>query len=168
MEARSFEYYYEEIEEDIVVPKKRTKKRKKNRNRQYNKTRAVSKVQTKSAIKTKKLIISIYGIVNLLLIAITLYGYITLSSASLEITQIKSEITEMETIRDQYKMEIAKYSSSERIEEIAKYNLGMSYPEEDQFYYLSNKNDYDSIDNKDKNNKLLLAGVKNKTEYEKE
>ncbi|QQK07506.1 septum formation initiator family protein [Miniphocaeibacter halophilus] len=168
MEARSFEYYYEEIEEDIVVPKKRIKKRKKNLNRQYNKTKTINRAQTKSAINAKKLIISIYGIVNLLLIAITLYGYITLSNASLEITQIKSDITEMETIRDQYKMEIAKYSSSERIEEIAKYNLGMSYPEENQFYYLSNKNNYDNIDSKDKNEELLLAGVKDKTEYEKE
>ncbi|HHX70613.1 MAG: septum formation initiator family protein [Miniphocaeibacter sp.] len=168
MEARSYEYYYEENQENIVVPRKINKKRKKRLNRQSSRTQSINRAKINKIAKIKKLMISAFGIVNLLLVSITLYGYITLSNASLEINEIKSDITELETLRDQYKMEIAKYSSSERIEEIAKYKLGMSYPEEDQFYYLSNKNNYDNIDSKDKKDELLFAGVKDKTEYEKE
>ncbi|WP_099203321.1 cell division protein FtsL [Miniphocaeibacter massiliensis] len=129
MEARNYEYIYEDIYIDdavrntaIPIPREKNRVRK--------------KVKVKSKIIGKKIVLmSILGI-NLFMVGITLQSYMTTSGASAQITKLNKEITELEATRDYYKFEVEKYSSTERIEDIAKNKLGMYYPKEDQYIYI--------------------------------
>lgn len=142
MEARNYDYLYpEEYNSDINVRSRVLKKE-----RRYIKVKSRTKVRE----RTNKKSLVFLGALNIVLSICLLYTYVTSTVLTGKISNIKSEIEDLEATRDYYSMEIDKYSSAERIEEIAKYKLGMVYPNEDQFFYISK-------DNKVDNNKTSLA-----------
>lgn len=142
MEARNYDYLYpEEYNSDINVRPRVLKKE-----RRYIKVKNRTKVRE----RTNKKSLVFLGALNIVLSICLLYTYVTSTVLTGKISNIKSEIEDLEATRDYYSMEIDKYSSAERIEEIAKYKLGMVYPNEDQFFYISK-------DNKVDNNKTSLA-----------
>ena len=132
MEARNYDYIYEELYindavNDTAIPLPRERVRVKSKSK--------SKAKTKSLGK-KLVLMTVLG-VNLFMVGLTIQSYVSVSNASTQISKLNQEIAELETTRDYYKVEIDKHSSAERIEEIAKYKLGMYYPETDQYLYLS-------------------------------
>lgn len=139
MEARNYDYLYpEEYNSDINVRPRVLKKE-----RRYIKVKSRTKVRE----RTNKKSLVFLGALNIVLSICLLYTYVTSTMLTGKISNIKSEIEDLEATRDYYSMEIDKYSSAERIEEIAKYKLGMVYPNEDQFFYISKDN---KVDNKNK------------------
>lgn len=139
MEARNYDYLYpEEYNSDINVRPRVLKKE-----RRYIKVKSRTKVRE----RTNKKSLVFLGALNIVLSICLLYTYVTSTVLTGKISNIKSEIEDLEATRDYYSMEIDKYSSAERIEEIAKYKLGMVYPNEDQFFYISKDN---KVDNKNK------------------
>ncbi|WP_055079309.1 septum formation initiator family protein [Lagierella massiliensis] len=139
MEARNYDYLYpEEYNSDINVRPRVLKKE-----RRYIKVKNRTKVRE----RTNKKSLVFLGALNIVLSICLLYTYVTSTVLTGKISNIKSEIEDLEATRDYYSMEIDKYSSAERIEEIAKYKLGMVYPNEDQFFYISKDN---KVDNKNK------------------
>lgn len=139
MEARNYDYLYpEEYNSDINVRPRVLKKE-----RRYIKVKSRTKVRE----RTNKKSLVFLGALNIVLSICLLYTYVTSTVLTGKISNIKSEIEDLEATRDYYSMEIDKYSSAERIEEIAKYKLGMIYPNEDQFFYISKDN---KVDNKNK------------------
>lgn len=139
MEARNYDYLYpEEYNSDINVRPRVLKKE-----RRYIKVKSRTKVRE----RTNKKSLVFLGAINIVLSICLLYTYVTSTVLTGKISNIKSEIEDLEATRDYYSMEIDKYSSAERIEEIAKYKLGMVYPNEDQFFYISKDN---KVDNKNK------------------
>lgn len=139
MEARNYDYLYpEEYNSDIKVRPRVLKKE-----RRYIKVKSRTKVRE----RTNKKSLVFLGALNIVLSICLLYTYVTSTVLTGKISNIKSEIEDLEATRDYYSMEIDKYSSAERIEEIAKYKLGMVYPNEDQFFYISKDN---KVDNKNK------------------
>lgn len=142
MEARNYDYLYpEEYNSDINVRPRVLKKE-----RRYIKVKSRTKVRERA---NKKSLVFL-GALNIVLSICLLYTYVTSTVLTGKISNIKSEIEDLEATRDYYSMEIDKYSSAERIEEIAKYKLGMVYPNEDQFFYISKEKKVD-------NNKTSLA-----------
>lgn len=142
MEARNYDYLYpEEYNSDINVRPRVLKKE-----RRYIKVKSRTKVRE----RTNKKSLVFLGALNIVLSICLLYTYVTSTVLTGKISNIKSEIEDLEATRDYYSMEIDKYSSAERIEEIAKYKLGMVYPNEDQFFYISKEKKVD-------NNKTSLA-----------
>lgn len=142
MEARNYDYLYpEEYNSDINVRPRVLKKE-----RRYIKVKNRTKVRE----RTNKKSLVFLGALNIVLSICLLYTYVTSTVLTGKISNIKSEIEDLEATRDYYSMEIDKYSSAERIEEIAKYKLGMVYPNEDQFFYISKEKKVD-------NNKTSLA-----------
>lgn len=142
MEARNYYYLYpEEYNSDISVRPRVLKKE-----RRYIKVKSRTKVRE----RTNKKSLVFLGALNIVLSICLLYTYVTSTVLTGKISNIKSEIEDLEATRDYYSMEIDKYSSAERIEEIAKYKLGMVYPNEDQFFYISKEKKVD-------NNKTSLA-----------
>lgn len=139
MEARNYDYLYpEEYNSDINVRPRVLKKE-----RRYIKVKSRTKVRE----RTNKKSLVFLGALNIVLSICLLYTYVTSTVLTGKISNIKSEIEDLEATRDYYSMEIDKYSSAERIEEIAKYKLGMVYPNEAQFFYISKDN---KVDNKNK------------------
>ncbi len=139
MEARNYDYLYpEEYNSDINVRPRVLKKE-----RRYIKVKSRTKVRE----RTNKKSLVFLGALNIVLSICLLYTYVTSTVLTGKISNIKSEIEDLEATRDYYSMEIDKYSSAERIEEIAKYKLGMVYTNEDQFFYISKDN---KVDNKNK------------------
>lgn len=139
MESRNYDYLYpEEYNSDINVRPRVLKKE-----RRYIKVKSRTKVRE----RTNKKSLVFLGALNIVLSICLLYTYVTSTVLTGKISNIKSEIEDLEATRDYYSMEIDKYSSAERIEEIAKYKLGMVYPNEDQFFYISKDN---KVDNKNK------------------
>ena len=139
MEARNYDYLYpEEYNSDINVRPRVLKKE-----RRYIKVKSRTKVRE----RTNKKSLVFLGALNIVLSICLLYTYVTSTVLTGKISNIKSEIEDLEATRDYYSMEIDKYSSAERIEEIAKYKLGMVYPNEEQFFYISKDN---KVDNKNK------------------
>lgn len=142
MEARNYDYLYpEEYNSDINVMPRVLKKE-----RRYIKVKSRTKVRE----RTNKKSLVFLAALNIVLSICLLYTYVTSTVLTGKISNIKSEIEDLEATRDYYSMEIDKYSSAERIEEIAKYKLGMVYPNEDQFFYISKEK-------KVENNKTSLA-----------
>ncbi len=138
MEARNYNYAYEDIYIEntaIPVPKERQRVRVRKKVKSNSKTRYLAQ---------KFILATIVG-VNLLVVALSFQSYVTMSKTSLEISNLSKEINELETTRDFYKVEIAKYSSTERIEDIAKNKLGMYYPENNQYLYISTENPKDIV-----------------------
>ena len=150
MEAREYNLNYGQLDEK----RKRAKRKRRvkinnntrNKVRSSKETKSIYKNKTKTITKSKKVVLSFFCLINIFFIGITFSGYISMSNTSIEISKLQKEITELETVRDDYKMKIAKQTSSERIEEIAKYSLGMSYPDDNQYYYLSKNNADEKIE----------------------
>ncbi|MDL2311064.1 cell division protein FtsL [Peptostreptococcaceae bacterium OttesenSCG-928-C18] len=131
MEARNYNYAYEEVyidstANDTAIPLPRRKVRVKKKKRAKARSKALR----------KRFVLMVVAGIHLFMLILTLQSYVSVSGASAQITKLNKEIAELETERDYYKMEVNKYSSTERIEEIAKYKLGMYYPETDQYIYL--------------------------------
>ena len=145
MEARDYNYYYNSNTREIPLTHKKKNAGQKNKkirsnvlnNIESNKKENFVKTNHKYIIKQKKnwvkeTLIVFFGLINLSLIILTLYTYITMNNLNIEISTINKEIIELEKIRDEYKVEILDFNSLEEIEEIAKFKLGMIYPGEDQ------------------------------------
>lgn len=139
MEARNYDYIYPEE----YSPRKDVRLRVLKKEQRYIKVK--SKTRAKGKSKTKSLVF--LGALNIVLSICLLSTYVTSTVLTGKISNIKSEIEDLEATRDYYSMEIDKYSSAERIEEIAKYKLGMVYPNEEQYFYISKDK---KVDNKDK------------------
>ena len=98
------------------------KKRKRNRHRKR---------------KIKKILKPILLSLSILVIMIThLCGNAIVSEYKYEINNLKKELRKEEIELDILKMESLKYSSITNIEEDAREELGMNYPEESQIRYL--------------------------------
>ncbi len=171
MEAREYNLNYGQVD----VNRKRVKRKRKVRISENKKikvrskkyTKSINRAKSKTVTKSKKIVLSFLCLINIFFIGITFSGYISMSNTSIQMSKLKQEISELETIRDDYKMKIGKLTSSERIEEIAKYSLGMSYPDDTQYYYLSNNNREEKTeDNKEAIKDSEIAKVNEGTIYE--
>lgn len=153
MEARNYNYYYEDTLEETSLPRKRGNYKQKNNSKQaYNPKKSRDKhklnntrvkIQSSSTTKSnnlKKNLVIFLGLVNLSLVILTLYTYVTINSLNKEISKIQNDMLKLETIRDEYKIELSNSMSLEKVKEIAKYKLGMIYPDENQIYYISTNN----------------------------
>lgn len=160
--------YYDDIAIDDRRVRKRRKKNNVRRSRRNTVSRNRTKVLTKAQVKakkksiTKKMVLISVGLVNLFLIVTTLYGYITMSNAGLQVAKLESEISELEAQKDYYRMEIEKYSSAERVEKIARDKLAMYYPDDSNFYYIEKEN------NDIEKDKVEVAKLKDGLKNEKE
>lgn len=128
MEARNYKYLYPSectLENEVDL-------RGLKNNRRYIKVKSRT-----TTFNSKRKTLYLLGALNVLFSICLLYTYVTSTILTGEISNIQTEIEALEATRDYYSMEIDKYSSIERIEEIAKYKLGMVYPNEDQFFYIS-------------------------------
>ncbi len=127
----------------------------------YIKVKGRTKRKTRVATRKKALVT--LGIINVLLSICLLYSYVTSTMITGKISKIKTDIEDLEATRDYYSMEIDKYASVERIEEIARYKLGMVYPNENQYFYIS-KDSSKETDNKDNIDNNTLVSKNNEKE----
>lgn len=149
MEAQDQVYYKEAVSDDVVIKKNRNAVRGSKRTVIKHKSVAATRTRVKTKAISKKMVLVSFGLVTLILIISTLYGYIVMSNAGLEIGKLENEINSLEAERDYYRMEIEKYSSTERIEKIAKDKLAMYYPDESNYYYIENELDNNKKENKE-------------------
>ncbi|WP_300408338.1 cell division protein FtsL [Lagierella sp.] len=127
----------------------------------YIKVKGRTRKKTKVATRKKALVT--LGLINVLLSICLLYSYVTSTVLTGKISSVKTEIEDLEATRDYYSMEIDKYASVERIEEIARYKLGMVYPNENQYFYISKSEDK-KMDNSGKLENNTLVSKNNEKE----
>lgn len=81
--------------------------------------------------------IGLMGIVLGILLIGYMYRYSTISAIKYENNQLKKDLEAMENQKRELMMEIEKSKRSDVIEQMAKEQLGMQYPEEEQIVYIT-------------------------------
>lgn len=92
-------------------------------------------LENKSRVKFFKSAI-FSSIVASLLIGLCFFSFLTVNNQNLNLKEMKSQHESLKVKNDYIILELAPYTNSKYIEDVAKTSLGLDYPTADQYLYL--------------------------------